>query len=116
MSDADQGRYKDIAMQTARFTANPSTGINNLIYTGKGYLDSITLSQEDAAPTAGFLGVYDSVSSYGTDATTIFKHGQTTAVFQPVTVKIGQEFSTGLTLGITTMADVGVRVHYKTEH
>ena len=113
MSNPDQGAYRNAPMQALRLIANPTTGINTVVSATPGYLHSITLSQIDAAPTAGLIGIYDSVTSYGTAASTLFTHGQTTAVFLPVTVDIGIPFSTGLTLGITGMGDVNVIVKFK---
>lgn len=77
---------------------------------GAGFLHTLTFSQNDAAPTAGSIIVYDSLTETGTQ---IFNHTFTTTPFAPFTVTIDASFSTGLFIGFTTTADVNVTVSYR---
>lgn len=75
-----------------------------------GFLHSITFSCNDAAPTAGSIIVFDSLTETGTQ---IFNHTFTTTPFVPFTVFFDCVFSTGLYIGFTTTADVNVSVSYR---
>lgn len=77
---------------------------------GTGVLHSITFSCNDAAPTAGSLIVYDSLTETGTQ---IFNHTFTTTPFAPCTVLLDAAFATGLYAGFTTTADVNVTFTYR---
>ena len=77
---------------------------------GPGVLHSLTFSCNDAAPTAGSLIVYDSLTETGT---VIFNHTFTTTPFAPCTVVLDVAFSVGLYLGFTTTADVNVTAAYR---
>jgi len=72
---------------------------------GAGFLHTITFSQNDAAPTAGTLIVYDSLTETGT---ILFNHTFTTLVFNPFSIILDVSFATGLYFGFTTTADVNV--------
>lgn len=80
------------------------------IKSSAGYLHTLTFSQSDAAPTAGTITVYDSLTEAGV---AIFTHTFTTAVFQPYTLTFDVEFATGLYIGFATTADVSVTVAYR---
>lgn len=75
-----------------------------------GTLGSLTFSCNDAAPTAGSVIVYDSLSETGTE---IFNHTFTTTPFLPFTLPLNVDFKTGLYIGFTTTADVNVTVAYR---
>lgn len=75
-----------------------------------GILHSLTFAQTDAAPTAGSIVVYDSLTETGT---ILYSETFTTDVFRGYTVILDVAFSTGLYIGFTTTADVGVTVSYK---
>jgi hypothetical protein len=77
---------------------------------GPGVLHTLTFSCNDAAPTAGSVIVYDSLSETGTQ---IFNHTFTTTPFVPTTVVLDVSFNTGLYIGFTTTADVNVTVSYR---
>jgi len=81
-----------------------------LVKTGAGVVHTVTFSQADAAPTAGSITIYDSLTEGGQ---TIFTHTFTTAVFNPVTILLDIPFKIGLYIGFTTTADVSVTVSYK---
>ena len=75
-----------------------------------GFLHTLTFSCNDAAPTAGSIIVFDSLTETGTQ---IFNHTFTTTPFVPFSVTIDASFSTGLYVGFTTTADVNVTVSYR---
>jgi hypothetical protein len=77
---------------------------------GAGFLHTITVSPNDAAPTAGSIIVYDSLTEASTQ---LFNVTVTTTWFAPFTVTIDGIFSTGLYVGFTTTADVNVTVSYR---
>lgn len=77
---------------------------------GAGKLHTLTFTCNDAAPTAGSIIVYDSLTETGTQ---IFNHTFTTTPFAPLTVVLDVRFSTGLYVGFTTTADVNVTVSYE---
>jgi hypothetical protein len=82
---------------------------DKLVKSGAGTLHTLTFSQADAAPTAGTITVYDSLTETGT---VLFIHTQTTAVFMPVSVTLDVPYSIGLYVGFATTADVSVTVSY----
>lgn len=83
---------------------------DTLVKTGTGKLHSLTFTCNDAAPTAGSIIVFDSVTEANTQ---IFNHTFTTTPFIPTTVLLDVAFKTGLYIGFTTTADVNVTVTYK---
>lgn len=74
-----------------------------------GTLHSLTFAQTDAVPTAGSIIVYDSLTEAGT---ILYSETFTTTPFRGYTVNLDIAFSTGLYVGFTTTADVGVTVSY----
>lgn len=83
---------------------------DTLVKTGSGFLHALTFSCNDAAPTAGSIIVYDSVTEANTQ---LFNHTFTTTPFMPFTVILDVTFSTGLYVGFTTTADVNVTPSYR---
>jgi len=77
---------------------------------GGGVLHSLTFSCNDAAPTAGSIIVYDSLTETGTE---IYNETFTTTPFRGYTVVLDVAFKTGLYVGFTTTADVNVTVSYR---
>jgi len=76
---------------------------------GAGKLHTIVLSCNDAAPTAGSIIIYDSLTETGTQ---IFNHTFTTTPFVPTCLTFDVAFTTGLYVGFTTTADVNCTVSY----
>ena len=109
----DQGQFTSYPLRYATYRTVASNGGNNVVVSGAGFLDSIIFSQDDAAPTAGIVSIYDNTTIYGSTATKMFSHNQTTAVFMPTSVKLNLPFTTGLEVGFTTMADVNVTLVFK---
>ena len=83
---------------------------DTLVKTGAGKLGSLTFSCNDAAPTAGSIIVFDSLTETCTE---LFNHTFTTTQFVPFTLPLRGVFTTGLYVGFTTTADVNVTVGWK---
>lgn len=83
---------------------------DTLVKTGAGKLHSLTFACVDAAPTAGTIIVYDKTTEA---SPIIFSETFTTTPFRAYTVVLDVAFATGLYVGMTTTADVGVTVAYK---
>lgn len=83
---------------------------DTLIKTGTGVLHSVTITCGDAAPTAGSVIIYDSLTETGTQ---ILNHTFTTTPFAPVCAVIDAAFATGCYVGFTTTGDVNVTVTYR---
>jgi len=77
---------------------------------GTGVLHSVTFTCNDAAPTAGSVILFDSLTEAGTQ---ILNHTFTTTAFLPTTVVLDAAFATGLYAGFTTTADVNVTITYR---
>lgn len=91
-----------------------STGVKTadaLIKTGSGFIHTITISQQDAAPTAGTIQIRDATAAGA--GTVLFEWNLTTAVFVPFTVILDVTFGTGLYIDFTTTADVNVVGSYR---
>ena len=91
------------------FTPLLVTG-DTLVKTGGGILHSVTFMCNDAAPTAGSIIIYDSLTEANTQ---IFNHTFTTTPFAPNSIILDVAFATGLYVGFTTTADVNVTIAYK---
>lgn len=96
-------------MADAPYTYRKVTG-DTAVTASAGVLGSLTFSCNDAAPTAGSVIVFDSLSETGTE---IFNHTFTTTPFVPFTLPLEVSFNTGLYVGFTTTADVNVTVAYR---
>ena len=81
------------------------------IKSGAGFVHTITISQADAAPTAGTIQVRDSTSAGA--GTVMFEWNLTTAVFNPFTIILDASFGTGLYIDFTTTGDVNVQGSYR---
>lgn len=75
-----------------------------------GFLHCIWISQNDAAPTAGTIIIYDNTAESGTQ---VFNWTLTTAVFNPIVLCPDIVMTTGIYIGFTTTADVNVSVSYR---
>ncbi len=80
------------------------------IKAGAGRIHTLTFACGDAAPTAGSIIVYDSLTETGT---VIYSETFTTTAFRGYTVTLDVNFSTGCYVGFTTTADVGCTVAYR---
>jgi len=92
------------------YISSGSLVADGLVCTGSGILHTVTISQNDAAPTAGTIDVRDGVAAAG--GTLLWSWTLTTAVFIPFTLTFDIPFSTGLYVDFTTTGDVNVVVTY----
>ncbi len=108
---AGEDIYNDVLKVEQRFTPSGAITSDSLVKAGVGFLHSITISQADAAPTAGTITILDNtVAGSGTQ---LFSWNLTTAVFIPFTVIIDASFSVGLFADFTTTADVNIFLSYR---
>jgi len=77
---------------------------------GAGFLHTLTFACADAAPTAGSITVYDSLTETGT---VIYSETFDTTAFRGFSVVLDVSFSTGLYIGFTTTADIGCTVSWR---
>lgn len=80
------------------------------VKSGAGFIHTVTISQNDAAPTAGSIIIYDNTAESGTQ---VFNWTLTTAVFNPVTIILDIAVATGIYIGFTTTGDVNVQMSYR---
>ncbi len=100
----------DVQKVEHRFVHSGLKVADALIKTGPGFLHALQFSQNDAAPTAGTIDVYDNTSASGTK---LFSWTMTTAVFTPFSVILDVPFAIGLYFDFTTTADVNVSASYR---
>lgn len=96
--------------QSPRFTASSIVTSDTAILSRPGVLQCIIISQNDAAPTAGSIIIYDNTAESGTQ---LFNWTLTTTVFTPIQICPAVTVSTGIYVGFTTTADVNVLITYK---
>jgi hypothetical protein len=107
---AGEDLTNDVMKTEQRFTGSGVLTSDTAVKTGAGFVHSVTISQNDAAPTAGTIDIYDNTAGSGTK---LFTWTLTTAVFTPFTIILDQSFSNGLYVDFTTVADVAVSVSYR---
>jgi hypothetical protein len=96
-----EGQFLSSSLKTADFQVKASAG----------FLHCIFIAPNDAAPTAGQIDIYDNTAESGTK---IFHYEVVVAtMFAPIRVCPDVMMSTGIYLGFTTTADVGVTVTYR---
>lgn len=89
------------------FTLDAPVVADTLIFTGNGFLNCVFFEQNDAAPTAGSIIIYDNTAESGT---VLLNQTFTTAVFTPFSLCPRVPFATGLYVGMTTTGDVNVSI------
>ena len=100
----------DVLKVEERFTYQAIVAADTLVKTGAGFLHTVTISCDDAAPTAGSIIIYDNSAESGTE---IFNHTFTTTPFVPFTVTLDVAVGTGIYIGFTTTADVNATLSYR---
>lgn len=98
------------AVVEQRYSGSGALTSDTAVKSGAGFLHTITISMNDAAPTAGTIDVYDNTSASGTK---LFTWTLTTAVFTPFTVTLDVSVANGIYVDFTTTADVAVFVSYR---
>lgn len=99
----------DLIVVENRYTPQHCTA-DVQVKAGAGFLHTLTFACLDAAPTAGSIIIYDSLTETGT---IIYSETFDTTAFRGYTVTINGTFSTGLYVGFTTTADIGCTVSYR---
>lgn len=94
----------------AQFSNSAVVTSDTLVLTGAGFLQCIIISQNDAAPTAGSVIIYDNTAESGTQ---VFNHTFTTATFMPTQICPQRVMTTGIYIGFTITGDVNVSVSYR---
>jgi len=107
---AGEDLTNDVMKVEEQYTYNAVIVADALIKTGAGVLHTLTISCNDAAPTAGTIIIYDNTAESGT---IIFNHNFTTTPFMPFSVVLDAKFNTGLYAGFTTTADVNLSISYR---
>ena len=101
----------NVAKVEQRFSGSGKITSDTQVKAGAGFLHTVTVSCNDAAPTAGDLVIYDNtVAGSGTE---LFRHNFTTTPFVPFTVTLDVSFSVGCYVDFTTTNDVCVFVSYR---
>lgn len=93
-----------------RYTPSYKITADTLVKTGAGLLHTITITCNDAAPTAGSIIIYDNTAESGSE---LFNYTFTTTPFVPFSLVINASFSTGLYVGFTTINDANVFLSYR---
>lgn len=100
----------DVLKTEQRFTYSVPITASAAIKSAPGFLHTLIISCNDAAPTAGTIDVYDNTSAAGNK---IFSWTLTTTAFTPISLLFDVTFSLGLYVNITTTADVNVSASYR---
>ena len=94
---------------TPAYASSGVIAADTQVKAGPGLLHSVTISCNDAAPTAGSVVIYDSLSETGIQ---VFNHTFTTTPFVPFTLIFDCVMNIGIYVGFTTTADVNLSVSY----
>lgn len=100
----------DVMKVEQRYSSSGVLTSDTAVKGSAGFVHTVTISQNDAAPTAGTIDIYDQTSATGTK---IFTWTLTTAVFTPFTVILDVSCGTGIYVDFTTTGDVAVVVSYR---
>lgn len=93
-----------------RYTPSYKVTADTLVKTGAGLLHAVTITCNDAAPTAGSIIIYDNTAESGSE---LFNHTFTTTPFVPFTVTLNVSVANGIYVGFTTVNDVNVFLSYR---
>lgn len=93
-----------------RYSTSGVLTADTQVKSSPGFVHTVTISQNDAAPTAGTIDIYDNTSAAGTK---IFTWTLTTAVFVPFSVTLDVSCGTGIYVDFTTTADVAAFLSYR---
>lgn len=110
LAPAYEDNTNAVAKVEHRYTSSGVLAADTQVKSGAGFLHTVTISCNDAAPTAGSIIIYDNTAESGTQ---IFNHTFTTTPFMPFTLIFDVTFSTGLYVGFTTTNDVNVTLSYR---
>lgn len=94
---------------TPAYTSSGVLTADTQVKASPGLLHSVTFSCNDAAPTAGSIIIYDSLTETGTQ---VFNHTFTTTPFVPFTIVLDYLMTIGIYVGFTTTNDVNCSLAY----
>lgn len=100
----------NVAKVEHRYSSSGVLTSDTQVKASAGFVHTVTISQNDAAPTAGTIDIYDNTAASGTK---IFTWTLTTAVFVPFTVILDVSVANGIYVDFTTTADVAVAIAYR---
>lgn len=92
-----------------RYLSSGVLAADALVKAGSGTIHTVTFTCNDAAPTAGSIIVYDSLTEAGTQ---VLNHTFTTTPFVPFSVILDVGVTNGIFVGFSTTNDVNVTVSY----
>lgn len=110
MLQAGEDLTNDVTKVEERFSYSAVAVVDTQVKASAGFLHTVTISCNDAAPTAGSLIIYDNTAESGT---VVFNHTFTTTPFVPFTVTLDYVMATGIYVGMTTTGDVNFSVSYR---
>ena len=100
----------DVTKVEQRFAYSVPITASAAIKSAPGFLHTLIISCNDAAPTAGTIDVYDNTSATGNK---MFSWTLPATAFTPISILFDVAFSVGLYVAITTTADVNVSASYR---
>jgi hypothetical protein len=107
---AGEDLTNDLTKVEQRYSSSGVLTGDTLVKTGAGFIHTVTISPNDAAPTAGSIILFDNTAESGTQ---LFNVTVTTTWFAPFTVILDVTVTNGIYAGFTTTADVNVSVSYR---
>lgn len=106
--DNDNGRF----LVELRNTPSYKITADTLVLTGSGFLQSLTFTCNDAAPTAGSIIVYDNTAESGSE---LHNETFTTTPFRAYNIPVNASVANGIYVGFTTTNDVNVFANYRAD-
>ena len=107
---AGEDLTNDVMKVEEQFGYQAIVAVDTQVKASAGFLHTVTISCDDAAPTAGSIIIYDNTAESGTE---VFNHTFTTTPFLPLTVTLDVVMGTGIYIGFTTTADVNVTLSFR---
>lgn len=106
---AGEDLANDVMRVEGQFNATLCTA-DTQVKAAAGFLHTVVISCNDAAPTAGSVIIYNNTAESGTQ---VFNHTFTTTPFAPICLTFDCVMSTGIYVGFTTTNDVNVTVTWR---
>ncbi len=107
---AGEDLTNDILKVEERYSYSGIKTADAQIKASAGFIHSINISCNDAAPTAGSIIVYDNTAESGTQ---VWNETFTATAFRGYSIILDVVCSTGIYVGFTTTADVNVQISYR---
>tara|TARA_R100001530_G_scaffold13251_3_gene12262 strand:+ start:1155 stop:1745 length:591 start_codon:yes stop_codon:yes gene_type:complete len=108
--DAGEDLTNDVMKVEGQFSYSAVAVVDTQVKASAGFLHTVTIACNDAAPTAGSLIIYDNTAESGT---IVFNHTFTTTPFAPLTVTLDMIMGTGIYVGMTTTGDVNFSCSFR---